>query len=111
MINWFKNLRLDMRVIGLLFMIWGFTILLEAISGITQVINEDYNQSLFLLTRSIWPLIIGFYLYTKGDDILMRLFENEILSSKKVRNIRLRKQRKEERIEDYKDRIKNKGDE
>jgi hypothetical protein len=72
MITWAKKHTLDMRIVGLLFMIWGFVVLIEGILVIVGNLEEGIN-GYYLVFRSLFPVIIGFYLYFKGDDILMRI--------------------------------------
>jgi len=72
MINWLKHLKLDFRIIGLLFMIWGFVILLEGLLELVGTVTADTNQSWLLIVRGTIPLIIGVYMYFRGDDVLIR---------------------------------------
>jgi hypothetical protein len=67
-----RNLRLDFRFIGLLFMGWGTTILLEGVLAYYGQITGDKHEAVLLFVRGIFPLIIGLFLYYKGDDVLIR---------------------------------------
>lgn len=69
----FKGLRLDFRFIGLLFMGWGVTIILEGVLAYYGQITGDKHEAVLLFVRGIFPLLIGMYMYFRGDDVLIRI--------------------------------------
>jgi hypothetical protein len=71
----FKGLRLDFRFIGLLFMGWGTTIILEGVLAYYGQITGDKHEAVLLFVRGVFPLLIGVYMYFRGDDALIRIKE------------------------------------
>ena len=71
----FKGLRLDFRLIGLLFMGWGTTIILEGVLAYYGQITGDKHEAVLLFVRGLFPLLIGVYMYFRGDDVLIRIKE------------------------------------
>lgn len=70
MFNWIKSFKLDFRVVGLIFMLWGVYIFLEGLLAFNGLHNN--TTALIFLIRCIFPLIIGVFLYLRGDDVIIR---------------------------------------